>query len=137
MRLSRASAIAVFAVTRLAETEGSGPRQGRDLAQELGVPADSLLKVLQQLVRARVLASSRGRTGGFRLTKLPEEITLLVVIEAVDGTLDGRLSSTSDIRGMARTKAGIHSAFEETVRSIRSQLGKKTIRDLMTPPPSA
>jgi len=41
MKLSRASAIAVFAVTLMAETEKDEPRQGRDLAEELGVPADS------------------------------------------------------------------------------------------------
>ena len=50
MKLSRASAIAVFAVTLMAETEKDEPRQGRDLAEELGVPADSLLKVMQQPV---------------------------------------------------------------------------------------
>jgi Rrf2 family protein len=131
MKLSRASAIAVFAITRMAETEKDEPRQGRDLAEELGVPADSLLKVLQQLVRSGLMLSSRGRSGGFRLARPPEQISLLEVVEAVDGELDGQITSAEDIRGMAATKAAVGSAFGETVRSMRGLLGKTSIRDLM------
>src|SRR6185436_290877 len=110
LKLSRASAIAVFAVTLMAETEKDEPRQGRDLAKELGVPADSLLKVMQQLVRSGLLLSSRGRAGGFRLAQRPENITLLNVVEAVDGELGGQLASADDIRGMPKTKAAVESA---------------------------
>ena len=131
MKLSRASAIAVFAVTLMAETEGDEPRQGRDLAEELGVPPDSLLKVMQQLVRSGLLSSSRGRAGGFRLARPPESITLLNVVEAVDGEMGGQLTNADDIRGMARTKAAVESAFTQTIRSMRSLLGQTTIRDLM------
>ena len=131
MKLSRASAIAVFAVTLMAETESDEPRQGRDLAEELGVPPDSLLKVMQQLVRSGLLSSSRGRAGGFRLARSPESITLLNVVEAVDGEMGGQLTNTDDIRGMLQTKAAVESAFTQTVRSMRSLLGQTTIRDLM------
>ena len=87
MKLSRASAIAIFAITLMAESGTEEPRQGRDLAKELGVPPDSLLKVLQQLVRSGLLLSSRGRAGGFRLSRPPQEISLLDMVEAVDGEL--------------------------------------------------
>ena len=130
MKLSRASAIAVFAVASIAESTTEEPRQGRELAEVLGVPADSLLKVLQQLVRSGILVSSRGRAGGFRLARPSEEITLLDVVEAVDGELVGELTSAEDIRGMARTKAIVESAFGETVQSVRGLLGKTTIKDL-------
>jgi Rrf2 family protein len=131
MKLSRASAIAVFAVTLMADTNGDEPRQGRDLADELGVPPDSLLKVMQQLVRSGVLLSSRGRAGGFRLARPPEHITLLNVVEAVDGELGGQLTNADDIRGMTRTKAAVETAFAQTVRSMRTHLGQTSIRDLM------
>jgi len=131
MKLSRASAIAVFAVTLMAETESDEPKQGRDLAEKLGVPPDSLLKVMQQLVRSGLLSSSRGRAGGFRLARPPESITLLNVVEAVDGEMGGQLTNADDIRGMARTKAGVESAFTQTILSMRNLLGQTTIRDLM------
>ena len=72
MKLSRSSAIAVFALTLMAESEGKKPKHGRNLAKELGVPPDALLKVLQRLARAGLLQSSRGRGGGFRLARSPE-----------------------------------------------------------------
>lgn len=131
MKLSRASAIAVFAITLMAETEKDEPRQGRDLAEELGVPADSLLKVMQQLVRSGLLLSSRGRAGGFRLARPPENISLLDVVEAVDGELGGQLTTAEDIRGMHRTKAAVETAFATTVKSMRHLLGQTSIRDLM------
>jgi len=132
MKLSRASAIAVFAVMLMAETDSPEPRQGRDLADELGVPPDSLLKVMQQLVRSGILSSSRGRAGGFRLARPPESITLLNVVEAVDGEMaGGQLTNADDIRGMARTKAGVETAFAQTIRSMQSLLSQTTIRDLM------
>ena len=131
MKLSRASAIAIFAVTLMAERAGEEPRQGRDLADELGVPADSLLKVMQQLVRSGLLLSSRGRAGGFRLARSPENISLLNVVEAVDGELGGQLASAEDIRGMTKTKAAVETAFATTVRSMRTHLAETSIRDLM------
>ena len=130
MKLSRASAIAVFAVASMAKSGTEEPRQGRELADLLGVPADSLLKVLQQLVRSGILVSSRGRAGGFRLARSTDQITLLDVVEAVDGELVGELTAAEDIRGMTRTKALVESALNETVQSVRGLLGKTTIKDL-------
>ena len=130
MKLSRASAIAVFAVASIAESRSEEPRQGRELAEVLGVPADSLLKVLQQLVRSGILISSRGRAGGFRLARPSDQITLLDVVEAVDGELVGELAAAEDIRGMTRTKARVESVFGETVRSVRGLFGKISIKDL-------
>ena len=130
MKLSRASAIAVFAVSSMAESGIAESRQGRDLAEQLGVPADSLLKVLQQLVRSGILVSSRGRAGGFRLARATDQITLLDVVEAVDGELVGELTAAEDIRGMTRTKALVESAMTETVQCVRNLLRKTTIEDL-------
>jgi Rrf2 family protein len=131
MKLSRTSAIAVFALTLMAESETEEFRQGRDLAKELKVPPDSLLKVLQRLARFGLLVSSRGRSGGFRLSRPPEEISLLELVEAVDGPLGGDLISTVDILGMPKTKAGVELALDDTVRSMRSRLSRTSIRDLM------
>ena len=131
MKLSRASAIAIFAITLMAESGTEEPRQGRDLAKELGVPPDSLLKVLQQLVRSGLVLSSRGRAGGFRLSRPPQEISLLDMVEAVDGELEGELTSVADIRGMITTKAGVELAFGATVHSMRNLLSQTSIRDLM------
>ena len=91
MRLGRAAAYAVFATTHLAERGQATPVQGRDIAESCGVPAGHLLKILQQLVRAQVLGSERGPAGGFVLRKQPGEITLLEIVEAIEGPINGDL----------------------------------------------
>ena len=54
------------------------------IAEGTQVPEDYLSKVLQQLVRADVLTSQRGRNGGFQLARAAGEISMLEVVTAVD-----------------------------------------------------
>jgi Rrf2 family protein len=61
------------------------------ISKEYNIPLEYLLKILQQLVRANVLRSKRGPRGGFFLARPSESITLLEIIEAVDGPLMSHL----------------------------------------------
>src|SRR5690606_29875681 len=55
------------------------------LAAKFNLPAAYLNKSLQALVRAGILASTAGPRGGFRLVRPPSEITLLEVVDAIEG----------------------------------------------------
>ena len=57
----------------------------RDLTDRLDIPYHFLGKILQDLTRKGLLESLKGPTGGFALAMPPEEITLLHIVEAVDG----------------------------------------------------
>jgi Rrf2 family protein len=57
----------------------------KDIVGPLDVPQDYLRKLLQQLVRGGVLASAKGRGGGFALKRLAGQITLRHIAEALDG----------------------------------------------------
>lgn len=61
-----------------------------ELVTGTDLPRDFLAKVFQKLVRGGVLKSAKGRGGGFRLARPAHEITLIHVVEAIDGpqTLD-------------------------------------------------
>src|SRR5438132_10369779 len=65
-----------------------------EIAQARGIPERFLLKVLKPLVSARVLVSLKGPNGGYRLARPPAQITLLELVEAVDGPLRGQVSFT-------------------------------------------
>jgi Rrf2 family transcriptional regulator, nitric oxide-sensitive transcriptional repressor len=54
------------------------------IAAATSMPEDYLSKVLQQLARAGLLTSQRGRNGGFRLSQNPEDISMLHVVNAVE-----------------------------------------------------
>ncbi len=72
--------------TTLAQLEPGTATSAAQLAQYYDLPFASLAKQLQLLVRAGVLAATTGPRGGFELARPAAEITLLDVVEAVDGS---------------------------------------------------
>ena len=84
LRISEAASIALHAVQYLA----SDPTQRistKKLAKILNASEAHLSKVLQRLARAGLVKSVRGPKGGFKLDKETAEITLLNVLEAIEG----------------------------------------------------
>ena len=131
MRLGRAAAYAVFATTHLAEHANGSPIQGRDIAGACGIPSGHLLKILQQLVRAQILSSERGPAGGFVLRKPASEITLLEIVEAIDGPINGDLL----LRNVASEKEAARSRLESTCQEVaefaRTRLADTRVSELM------
>jgi Rrf2 family protein len=130
MRLGRASAYGVFATVYIASHQGNGPVQGRDVADAYGVPPEYLLKILQRLVRARVLRSERGRGGGFKLRKPASQTNMLEIVEAIDGPVDGELMVREEIRGATRAKNIVEGNCTKIARFARSLLSRTTVQQL-------
>jgi Rrf2 family iron-sulfur cluster assembly transcriptional regulator len=76
-------AVAVAAVVDVALHGVSGPVGGAAIAERLGQNPRGLEPLLQALSRAGILASSRGRRGGYRLAKARREITAGDIVRAV------------------------------------------------------
>ncbi len=91
MKISRSTGYALIAVGYVAQNYKEGAVLAARISKEYNIPLEYLLKILQQLVRANVLRSKRGPRGGFFLARPAENITMLEVIEAVDGPLMGHL----------------------------------------------
>jgi Rrf2 family protein len=70
----------------LAQLDPGSSASTTQLAQYFDLPAAYLAKQLKALVKAGVLGSTTGPQGGFRLARSAAEITLLQIVEAVDGT---------------------------------------------------
>jgi len=91
MKISRSTGYALVAVGYIAMNYRDGAVLAARISKEYNIPLEYLLKILQQLVRANVLRSKRGPRGGFFLARPAEGISLLEVIEAVDGPLMSHL----------------------------------------------
>ena len=87
MKLSARTEYACLALLHLADSWGSGqPVQIRRIADDLGIPARFLVQILLQLKGVGLVTSVRGAGGGYLLNKPPREISLLDVLEIMDGS---------------------------------------------------
>ena len=78
--LSRSAEYAVRALSLLAIRGEETPVQSREIAERLGLPPQFLSKILRRLTATGLVASQRGRSGGFRLVREPGAISLLDVV---------------------------------------------------------
>jgi len=78
---------AMRAMVHLALRHNEGPVCAKVLASDGDIPEDFAYKLLRSLTEAGLTESHRGVQGGFTLAKEPENITLLEVVEAIQGTV--------------------------------------------------
>lgn len=122
MKLSRSVRYAVTALVHLAKAEPNMPVMAKQIAQEHSIPLEYLLKILHQLTRTRILESTRGPLGGFSLIQSSDEINLLDVIEAIEGSLyeSNETSSQSQWNSYEKQLAKIYrQAGEETANLLK------------------
>lgn len=131
MRISRSTSYALLAVAYLARHQKEGIILSQDISKEYNIPLEYLLKLLQQLVKANVLRSKRGPRGGFSLARSMKKISLLQVIEAVDGPMVGRLNLAKHARG-ERICTRMERAYEKAIAQARSAFEKAKLSDMMT-----
>lgn len=85
MLLSRACTYGVRAALFLATRIDTRPVLVKDIAQRLGIPFHFLGKIIQEMVKAGILVSYKGRNGGVALARPTDQIKLREVVEAIDG----------------------------------------------------
>jgi Rrf2 family protein len=134
MKLSRTVAYAVQATLQLAQSSSGAPVPCSQLAAEGHMPERFLLQILRHLVTHGILQSTRGVDGGYSLERKPEEITLLDVIEAIDGPLSATTVSDDAIGGLPCEKK-LREALEQITHSARRQLEAIKLSDLLTSAP--
>jgi Rrf2 family cysteine metabolism transcriptional repressor len=108
-----------YAVVALAELSRSGtdPVPIGQVAERRGIPVQFLEQLFSTLRRAGILTSHRGAKGGYTLARSPGDITVLEVVQALDGTL-----------GQEGEEAG--GIWAEGVDSLRATFRSNTIADI-------
>jgi Rrf2 family protein len=121
--LSNTCKYAIRAVIYLAVNHTDNKRIGiKEISKELDIPTPFLGKILQTLAKHKLLVSTKGPNGGFGISKPFSEISLLSIVEIVDG-LD---NFTNCLIGMQSCKSnhddGKKCPVHEGFHAIRSQL---------------
>ncbi len=86
VHFSEAASLALHAMVLIAKADNH--INVSSLASEMGASRNHLAKVLQQLVKYNFLKSVRGPSGGFVLNKPPDQISVLEIYEAIEGSID-------------------------------------------------
>ena len=132
--LTKRADYAIRAVVALAAAAPAERLSVRRIAADQGIPVRFLPQVMADLVRARLVEGMPGRTGGYRLARPAAALTVLEVIEAIEG--DSR-RQTCVLRGGPCQLDGtcaIHGVFAATQAGILRQLGGATIASLRRTP---
>lgn len=87
MQITRQADYAVRAVLYLSRMGPNQRAATSTVAQEQNIPPSFLAKIISQLSIAGLLHTSRGARGGVTLAREPKDITLLEVVEAIDGPI--------------------------------------------------
>ena len=130
MKLSRTVGYALQATIQLAEAESGAPIPCSRLASEGGMPERFLLQILRNLVTGGILRSTRGVEGGYTLHRRPESISLLELIEAVDGPLSAQPPMTEGLPPESLQR--LTAALQEVTDSARRQLAGHKLSSLLS-----
>jgi Rrf2 family protein len=134
--LSQTAEYALRAMWYLARHSGE-PQVMEGIAQGTEVSRDYLYKVLQQLVRGRLVRSKRGKGGGFVLAREPKSITLFDIVDAVGALerlthcpLTNRASCVNHEAGQAGL-CPLHATVDAAARQFERRLSAIRLTDLL------
>jgi Rrf2 family protein len=137
MRMSQGVEWSIHACHLLAELPPDGSLSASDLAEFFDLPTPYLRKHLQALSRAGITAAAPGPRGGYRLARAAHEVTLLDVVEAIDGSAPAFRCTEIRQRGLAAVPprlcgraCAIASAMATAGEAWRRELASVTIADI-------
>lgn len=102
-----------------------------ELAAATKVPTNYLAKVLQTLAQADLIVGRRGVGGGYRLTRRPEEITLLQVINAVNPVQRIRTCPLG-LEAHGPNLCPLHRRMDEAAKTVIELFGSTTLTDVLS-----
>lgn len=109
----------------------NGPVTLNDIAGRQGISAKYLWQIMNLLKTAGFVRGSRGPKGGYVLIREPESITLLDVIQTLEGPVT-LVECTTDSSFCERTGDCVaHSVWEEAGQAIRDALSKITLAEIL------
>lgn len=130
MLLSQTGEYALRAVLYVADQRTERAIQVGEMARALDVPQNYLSKTLHQLVRAGVLTSTRGKSGGFRLAVPPERLFLSRIVAPFGDVQDRQRCLLGRSTCSDRTACAAHTRWKEVAEKLTTFFRETTVADL-------
>lgn len=137
MKMSDGVEQAIHSVAMMAGLTTDGVLSAAALADFHGVSTSYLLKHLQALSGAGIVATKPGPTGGYRLARAPKDITLLDMVLAIEGTAPAfrcaeiRQRGPNPLPGKPKAPCSINAAMLRAERVYRDELAKVSLADVL------
>src|SRR5260370_14492667 len=133
-KLSKKADYGLIAVKHLAMHRQQHACSASEIAEEYGISATLMAKVLQKLAHCSLVAAKHGSSGGYQLAKDPSQISALDVISAIDGP--GLITScvTSHVNCDATARCSVKETLRRVNESILSLLSAVTISSMSEEP---
>ncbi|MBF0549137.1 MAG: Rrf2 family transcriptional regulator [Deltaproteobacteria bacterium] len=130
MKLTRAGEYAIRCILYLSRQNVADTIRRHDVAGHMDIPMQFLSKIAQQLAKAGLIQITQGAKGGYRLIRSPEEITLLDVIEAVEGELVLNDCLLEHERCSRKGTCAVHQVWAKARGQLRDTLAGVTFAEL-------
>jgi Rrf2 family protein len=119
------------AVLYIASRNVESPVRGEDIAREEDLPQPFLSKILKILSSRNILHSVRGPGGGFRLARSADEISLLDIVEAIDGLSQFDECALGWKTCQDDNPCPLHTSWKQMRLGLRDYLAKSSVSDLV------
>jgi Rrf2 family protein len=129
MQITRETDYAIRCVDYLSDKWGSVTMVD-EISKGKCVPKSFLAKILQKLTKAAIVKSYRGVKGGFELARSPKNITLLDVIEAIQGPVAMNVCALDETMCGFSSSCAIHPVWIEIRREVEKILKKNNFAKL-------
>jgi len=131
--LSNTSNYAIRALVYLELYSSPEKKAGiKQMVADMDIPAPFLSKILQLLVKGKLLDSSKGPNGGFSLLKPAIDITMLDVVEAIDGKENLGNCVIKSTTCEATEPCSVHHKMAQIKSQVKKQFSTETIADLVS-----
>lgn len=133
-RISRITDYGIVLMAHLAERDDGTPCNAREISEATQLPLPVVSKILKSLAREELLVSHRGAKGGYSLARIPEEISVIEMIGALEGPFG--LTECAIHPGVCAQESSCHvrEPWQRINRAVHSALDQITLSDLVAPP---
>jgi Rrf2 family iron-sulfur cluster assembly transcriptional regulator len=130
--LRRKTDYAMRIMTKLGRAKKQGPVATKELAETGGISFQLASKLMQKLQKSKYVNSHQGRAGGFELGKEADQISLLEIIETIQGPLALNKCLLDDFECGRESDCAVYKKLNELQQHIKNYLSNISLADLLT-----
>ncbi len=131
MQITRAAEYAIRGVLYLCSQPEGSVCLLSEISENQKIPPSFLSKIFQNLAKVGIVSSFRGTGGGFALIKNPSEITLLEVLEAIEGPISLNVCLIDGNTCDNRPTCPVHPIWKDAQQYLTTLLGTRNFEELV------